>query len=54
MTETPKPGSLLEELDRRQDEVLEQLDDLNLKIEALLNEWLVTRAQVGSDASVSA
>ncbi len=38
-TEAPaNPTSLLQQLDARQDEVLEQLSDLNLRIEGLLKE----------------
>ena len=34
------PGSLLEELDTRQDEVLAQLEDLNTRIEQAISSWL--------------
>jgi hypothetical protein len=35
--------SLLEEVERRQDEVIAQLDELNARVEAILAEW--TRAE---------
>jgi hypothetical protein len=38
MTDSPHRPSLLEELDARQDEVLQQLDELNRRIEQLLQE----------------
>jgi len=50
MPDTTQPTSLLEDLDRRQDDVLVQLDDLNLRIEGLLKEWLSSRA---AEADVS-
>lgn len=31
--------SLLEEVERRQDEVMAQLDELNARVEAILAEW---------------
>lgn len=37
--------TLLEELDERQDEVLTQLDDLNARIEKLLEEYTQVRSQ---------
>lgn len=43
MNDSSKPSSLLEELDQRQDEVLNQLDELNSRIEALLNDCLHSR-----------
>ena len=33
------PGGLLGELDVQQDEVIQRLDELNLKIERLMREW---------------
>lgn len=36
------PGGLLEELERRQDEVLAQIDELDAKVSALLKEMGVT------------
>lgn len=41
-TETIEPGSLLGELDRRQDDVLAQLDDLQAKIDEVLGDLGVT------------
>jgi hypothetical protein len=38
MTDSSARPSLLEELDARQNDVLQQLDDLNLRIERLLHE----------------
>ena len=37
------PASLLEELETRQDELLQQLDELNLRIELLLSQWSIVR-----------
>lgn len=34
-----RPPTFLDELEAKQDEVLTQLDDLNLRIERLLNQW---------------
>lgn len=39
MDQQPPPASLLEELDRRQDEVLSQLDELEARIAQLLAEY---------------
>ena len=43
MTEPEKQCSLLDELDRRQDDVLSQLEDLNGRIENLLRDFLQSR-----------
>lgn len=43
MPDLDRKTSLLDELEQRQDEVLTQLDQLNARIEALLNECLQTR-----------
>jgi hypothetical protein len=40
MTDPHSQRTLLEELDARQDEVLDQLDELNLRVESVLKEWL--------------
>ncbi len=40
--------TLIDELDSRQDEVLAQLDELNERIEAVLQEWLTDRTE-GAD-----
>jgi hypothetical protein len=40
--ETP-PASLLAELDARQDELLDELDALNGRIEAVIKEWSAWR-----------
>ena len=43
MSDHDRKSSLLEELEQRQDEVLLQLDQLNARIESLLDECLQTR-----------
>ena len=43
MPDLEHKSSLLDELEQRQDEVLAQLDQLNARIEDLLNECLQTR-----------
>ena len=43
MPDLERKSSLLEELEQRQDEVIAQLDELNSRIESLLNECLQTR-----------
>jgi hypothetical protein len=43
MSDHERKSSLLEQLEQRQDEVLAQLDQLNERIEDLLNECLQTR-----------
>ena len=43
MSDSPQETSLIVELDRRQNEVLAQLDELNDKVERLLSECLSTR-----------
>ena len=45
MSEQQKQCSLLDELDQRQDEVLAELDQLNTRIENLLNDCLLTRSE---------
>jgi hypothetical protein len=42
--------SLLDELDTRQDDALEQLDDLNLKVEQLIADFMRVRACEGEAA----
>lgn len=43
--------SLLQELDARQDEVLQQLEDLNSRVESLLKDVLADRQRMlGNDA----
>jgi hypothetical protein len=44
-TETPGRGTLLEELDARQNEVLDQLEALNVRVEALLKDWTAMQLQ---------
>ncbi len=43
MPDATRQCSLLDELDQRQDEVLAQLDELNTRIENLLQECLANR-----------
>jgi hypothetical protein len=43
MSDLPQSHSLLDELDARQDEVLAQLEELNTRLEGLLNEILGSR-----------
>ncbi len=43
MPDPDRKSSLLDDLEQRQDEVLSQLDQLNARIEDLLNECLQTR-----------
>ena len=43
MPDFERKSSLLEELEQRQDDVIAQLDQLNARIENLLNECLQTR-----------
>ena len=43
MSELPQESTLLAELDRRQNDVLAQLDELNDKVEHLLQECLTAR-----------
>ena len=44
MSELPQEATLLAELDRRQNDVLTQLDTLNEKVEQLLQECLTARS----------
>lgn len=50
MTDAHAQRTLLDELDARQDEVLDQLDELNLRIESVLKDWSFTQR---SDRPVS-
>ncbi len=45
MPESTRQCSLLDEIDQRQDEVLAQLDQLNVRLEKLLKECLVSRTE---------
>lgn len=45
MPESTRQCSLLDEIDQRQDEVLAQLDELNTRIENLLKDCLISRAE---------
>ncbi len=49
MSETSNPTNLLDEIDAQQDDVLQQLDALNGRIEQLLREF--TRGDASSEAS---
>jgi hypothetical protein len=44
MSNEAPPQSLLAELDTRQDELLDELDVLNGRIEAVIKEWSAWRA----------
>lgn len=44
MSDTPAQATFLQELDARQDELLEQLAQLNQRAEALLKQYLESRA----------
>jgi len=46
------PRSLLEELDARQDEVLDELDKLNGRIEKVIAEWSAWRGEGGEKMSL--
>ncbi len=43
MNDQHPPGSLLDELDQRQNEVLQQLDDLDRRLESLLRDCMSRR-----------
>jgi hypothetical protein len=45
--------TLIDELDARQDEVIAQLDALNQRIEAVLQEWLSDRGDGGEEPDAS-
>jgi len=47
-------ASLLEELDARQNELLDELDRLNGKIERVIAEWTTGSAQVSESLSKAA
>ena len=44
MTEAERTHSTLEDIDARQDEVLERLEALNSRVERLLSDWRPDRA----------
>ena len=46
------PRSLLEELDARQDEVLDELEKLERRIEKVIAEWSAWRGDSGEKASL--
>ncbi len=43
MSNTEDPGSMIDEIDLRQSEILDQLDDLNYRVEQLLQQHGATR-----------
>lgn len=49
MADHAERRSLLQELDTRQDEVLQQLDELNARVEALLKNCLTDRARLADE-----
>jgi hypothetical protein len=46
------PRSLLEELDARQDEVLDELEKLNGRIENVIAEWSAWRGETGEKTAL--
>lgn len=48
MAENSSEQSLLEDLDARQDEILAALDELNARIERLLNDCLAGRLEAAA------
>jgi predicted transcriptional regulator len=42
--------TLIDELDSRQDEVIAQLDELNQRIESVIQEWLSDRVDGGEQS----
>ena len=53
MSDNPRQCSLLDELDQRQNEVLDELDNLNARIEGLLEECLESRkAELAAEEQV--
>jgi hypothetical protein len=46
------PRSLLEELDARQDEVLDQLEKLNGRIEKVIAQWSAWRGETGEKTAL--
>lgn len=47
------PTSLLEELDARQDELLDELEQLNKQIEKVIAEWGAWRGETGEKGAVA-
>jgi hypothetical protein len=54
MDQPPRRVDLLQELEARQDEVLEQLDALNAQLEKLLAEYTLERPVVAGPAKSAA
>jgi len=51
MSDDPAPQlTLLEELDARQDEALQMLDELNVQVERLIADYMRVRASEGEAA----
>lgn len=46
--------TLIDELDSRQDEVLAQLDELNVRIESVIQEWLTDRTDEAEEPNAVA
>jgi hypothetical protein len=53
MTEPQQYRSLLEEIDARQDQLLDDLDSLEHKIEEALEQWMNLRAPTPAEAPTS-
>lgn len=49
MTHASREHSLLEELELRQNEVLDQLEDLERRVESLLNEFVQARGETTAE-----
>ena len=53
-TQEAPAGSLLEELDARQDELLDELDRLNRRVERVIAEWAVSQPPTEQPAKAAA
>ena len=53
-TTQDSPTTLLDQLDRRQNEVLQELDALNERIEATLKSWTDQRSEPGDVSAAPA
>ncbi len=51
MSDSTAPAILLQELDERQDELLEQLAQLNQRVEGLLKQYLENRTASGEESA---
>ncbi len=54
MSNHSSPRTLLEEIDQRQNDVIQQLDDLNVRVEALINECLRDKSAADGTADAAA